>query len=168
MPKLDFNRVLRDTLAALTLALMGGLVVASWQQSRTVHLTLAAGASSGESYILGNGLKTVVERHYPRIRITLLQTGGTVENLKMLEDGRPTGRCAVRYSIRGQGSSRGCVIQRHLSAPGTEGLAGEESGRFARPAHCTGPEWRTIPVVSPCGGSFWPSPGGFSVCRRQR
>ena len=88
MPKLDFNRVLRNTLAALTLALMGGLVVASWQQSRTVHLTMAAGASSGESYILGNGLKTVVERHYPRIRITLLQTGGTVENLKMLEDGR--------------------------------------------------------------------------------
>src|SRR5580704_870174 len=88
MPKLDFNRVLRNTLAALTLALMGGLVVASWQQSRTVHLAMAAGASSGESYILGNGLKTVVERHYPRIRITLLQTGGTVENLRMLDEGR--------------------------------------------------------------------------------
>jgi uncharacterized protein len=67
---------------------MGGLVVASWQQSRTVHLTMAAGASSGESYILGHALKTVVERHYPRIRMTLLPTGGTVENLKMLEDGR--------------------------------------------------------------------------------
>jgi uncharacterized protein len=29
-----------------------------------------------------------VERHYPTIRITLLETGGTVENLQMLESGR--------------------------------------------------------------------------------
>ena len=30
----------------------------------------------------------MVERHNARIRITLLETGGTVENLQMLEDGR--------------------------------------------------------------------------------
>src|SRR5271167_3362426 len=88
MAKLDFNRVLRVTLIALSLVLIGGLALAWWQRSRTEHLTLAAGASSGESYILGNALKTVVERHYPKIRVTLLETGGTVENLRMLEDGR--------------------------------------------------------------------------------
>src|ERR1700733_12407431 len=88
MPKLDFNRVLRITLVSLSIGVIAGLAAAIWQRSKTEHLTMAAGASSGESYILGNGLKTVVERHYPRIRITLLQTGGTVENLKMLEDGR--------------------------------------------------------------------------------
>ena len=58
------------------------------QQSKTEYLTLAAGSSSGESYILGNALKKVVEQHYPKIRITLLETGGTVENLQMLENGR--------------------------------------------------------------------------------
>ena len=42
----------------------------------------------GKAIILGSALKTVVERHYPRIRITLLETGGTVENLQMLQDGR--------------------------------------------------------------------------------
>src|SRR3984957_15869317 len=88
MAKPDFNRVLRITLVALSLCLMGGLGIAWVQGSRTEHLTLAAGASSGESYILGSALKTVVERHYPRIRITLLETGGTVENLQMLQDGR--------------------------------------------------------------------------------
>ena len=88
MAKLDFNRVLRMTLVSLSVALVAGLAIALWQRAKTEHLTLAAGASSGESYILGNALKTVVERHYPRIRITLLETGGTVENLKMLEDGR--------------------------------------------------------------------------------
>jgi TRAP transporter TAXI family solute receptor len=49
---------------------------------------LAAGSKTGESYILGAALRTVVERHNPRIRIALLETGGTAENLRMLEDGR--------------------------------------------------------------------------------
>src|SRR5271170_2435532 len=88
MAKLDFNRLTQLTLAALTLGLVGGLAIILLQRSKTEYLTLAAGTSSGESYILGNALKTVVERHYPRVKITLLETGGTVENLQMLEDGR--------------------------------------------------------------------------------
>src|SRR5271156_1145995 len=88
MAKLGFNQVLRFALAAVSVTLIGGLAIAWWQRSRTEHLTLAAGASSGESYILGNALKTVVERHYPKIRMTLLETGGTVENLTMLQDGQ--------------------------------------------------------------------------------
>src|ERR1700756_5659767 len=88
MAKLDFNRVLRMTMVVLSVGLLVGLALAAWQRSKTEHLTLAAGASSGESYILGNALKTVVERHNPKVRIALLETGGTVENLRMLEDGR--------------------------------------------------------------------------------
>jgi TRAP transporter TAXI family solute receptor len=88
MAKPDFNRVLRLALVAATLCLFVILAVIYWQQSKVEHLTLAAGASSGESYLLGSALKTVVERHYPRIRITLRETGGTVENLQMLQDGR--------------------------------------------------------------------------------
>jgi TRAP transporter TAXI family solute receptor len=72
----------------LTASFLIGLGGFLWQQSRTRYLTLAAGDSSGESYILGSALKKVVERHYPRIRITLLETGGTVQNLEMLEEGR--------------------------------------------------------------------------------
>jgi uncharacterized protein len=88
MSRLDLNRVLRIALVALSVCLAAGLVTVSWQQSKVRYLTLAAGAPSGESYILGTALKTVVERHDPKIRIHLLETGGTVENLKMLEDGR--------------------------------------------------------------------------------
>jgi uncharacterized protein len=87
MVRLDFNHILRLALGALSLTLIAVLAVAGWQGSRTQHITLAAGASSGESYILGNALKTVVERHYPKIRITVLETGGTVENLTMLQAG---------------------------------------------------------------------------------
>jgi TRAP transporter TAXI family solute receptor len=88
MAKLDLNRALQLGLATLSLGLIAVLAAMWWQRSRTEYLILAAGASSGESYILGNALKTVVERHYPKIRLTVLETGGTVENLKMLEDGR--------------------------------------------------------------------------------
>jgi uncharacterized protein len=88
MAKLDLNRVLPVALAAASVCFVAGLAIVLWQRSGTQHLTMAAGDSRGESYILGQALKTVVERHYPRIRINLVQTGGTVENLAMLDQGR--------------------------------------------------------------------------------
>jgi hypothetical protein len=48
MGKLDFNRVLRIALVSLSAALVAGLAIALWQRAKTEHLTLAAGASSGE------------------------------------------------------------------------------------------------------------------------
>jgi uncharacterized protein len=85
---LDVNKVIRIVMLLLSASLLIGFAGVVWQQSRTQYLTLAAGDSGSESYILGRALKTLVERHYPRIRITLLETGGTVENLEMLEQGR--------------------------------------------------------------------------------
>jgi len=72
---------------ALSLMVIAALSFALWQRSKTQEFVLAAGSSTGESYILGNALKTVVQRHYPKIRIRLLETGGTVENLRMIEEG---------------------------------------------------------------------------------
>jgi uncharacterized protein len=86
--KLDFNRVVRLAVITVSLCVVAGAAIVLWQASRTQYLTMAAGAPGEESYILGDALKKVVERHYPRIRITLLKTGGTVENLQMLQDGR--------------------------------------------------------------------------------
>jgi uncharacterized protein len=85
---LDVNRVIRITLLILSVSFLIGIANVIWQQTRTQYLTLAAGDLSGDSYALGSALKTVVERHYPRIRITLVNTGGTVENLAALEAGR--------------------------------------------------------------------------------
>jgi TRAP transporter TAXI family solute receptor len=86
--RLEVNRIAQAALALLT---AGVLVLASamWMHSnRTERLTIAAGAASGESYILTQALKTVVERHYSRIRMDVLETSGTSENLKMLDEGR--------------------------------------------------------------------------------
>src|ERR1700761_9483589 len=88
MARVDINRVAQVMLSVFTLGVIAFLSILWIRQSRTQTLSLAAGASSGESYILSSALKTVVERHYPRIRLNILETGGTVENLRMLEDGR--------------------------------------------------------------------------------
>jgi uncharacterized protein len=86
--KLDVQRLIRNVLLLVSTTFLLGLVILLWQQTRTRSLTLAAGDASGDSYVLGSALKTVVEKHYPRIHITLVETGGTVENLAMLESGR--------------------------------------------------------------------------------
>ena len=88
MRRLDFNRLVQGALAVFTVGVIATLAIAWTGQSRKQTLTLAAGASSGESYILATALKSIVERHYPRVRLTILETGGTVQNLQMLEDGR--------------------------------------------------------------------------------
>ena len=88
MVRLELNKILLTAIAAASLAIIGGTVRAFFQGAKTQPLTLAAGSKTGESYLIGNALKTVVERHYPKIRIMLLETGGTVENLRMLDEGR--------------------------------------------------------------------------------
>jgi TRAP transporter TAXI family solute receptor len=81
------NKIVEVGMVVLSLALLVFLGTIAYQGSRVHYLTLAAGSPTGESYILSAALKTVVERHNPRIRITLRETGGTVENLRMLENG---------------------------------------------------------------------------------
>jgi uncharacterized protein len=88
MPKLNFNKLILSAVAALSIVIIAALGYAWFQSSKVQRLALAAGAPSGESYILGNALKKVVERHSPKVQIILLETNGTAENLKMLEDGR--------------------------------------------------------------------------------
>jgi uncharacterized protein len=88
MPKVSFSGIMRAMLVVLSLCLIAVPLIVWLQQSKTVTLTMAAGARGGESYILGNALKRVVERHYPKVRIELLETGGTVENLRLLDSGR--------------------------------------------------------------------------------
>lgn len=87
-PKLKLNRLLEIGLVVFSLTLIGFVASLLYQRSKVHHVAVAAGSSTGESYIVCAALKTVVERHNPGIRITLLETGGTVENLQMREEGQ--------------------------------------------------------------------------------
>jgi TRAP transporter TAXI family solute receptor len=80
-------------LAVLTLGMLslGLLMLVAWNlfnRNRTFNLTLAAGSSDGESYILSQAIAQVVENQYPRIHIRVVKTGGTTENLQFLEVGK--------------------------------------------------------------------------------
>ena len=90
MPKLDISRIVRLIIVAASVAFISSLAVVLWQASRKQHLTLAAGAAGGDSYILGNALKTVVERHYPRIRITLLRPAGQSRTCRCSKTAAPS------------------------------------------------------------------------------
>ncbi len=51
------------------------------------QLTLVAGDSEGESYIISQAIQKVVERK-TNINIKLVETGGTTQNLQMLQEGK--------------------------------------------------------------------------------
>ena len=54
---------------------------------KTYRLVLAAGSKDGESYILSQAIKQVVEARNSRIKIEVVETGGTKENIEKLEKG---------------------------------------------------------------------------------
>src|SRR5262245_65573433 len=77
-------------LSVVSLAIAAALVV-NWRERTRVHrVTIAAGSRTGESYLLGQALKTVTGRHHPNIELTILETGGTAESMALLEEGRVT------------------------------------------------------------------------------
>lgn len=86
--KLELNRIWLIGLLLLSAGLLGGVAFGVYRSTIVYRLRFAAGASTGESYILATALKTVVERHDSHVRITVVETGGTVENLRMLDRGQ--------------------------------------------------------------------------------
>jgi TRAP transporter TAXI family solute receptor len=73
----------------LGLAGIGGVVwgIARYH-SRSHVLQLASGSSTGEYYAFGQALATVVGRHHPYIRIEVLETEGSVQNIELVRDNR--------------------------------------------------------------------------------
>ncbi len=84
----------QDSLTKLVLLSLGcvsiGLVAAvTWQlvsRNMVYRLTLVAGNRDGESYILSKALEKVVEENQPHIQIDVMETGGTAENIKLIEE----------------------------------------------------------------------------------
>lgn len=71
--------------SAIAVALFGGLALVDRQ--RVYSLTVATGSNSGQYYAFGRALTEIVERHETRIQLTVLETAGSVDNVKLLESG---------------------------------------------------------------------------------
>jgi len=80
-----------STLTILGLGLVSGIVAAIvaahvFAHFRVYKLTIGAGSPQGESYAISSALAQVLQTHYPRIHLTVKETGGTAENLELLEN----------------------------------------------------------------------------------
>jgi TRAP transporter TAXI family solute receptor len=85
--KVDANRLSLATLAVISVLFCVMALKSAYELGRVERLTFAAGAKDGESYVLALALKQVVEQHHSRIRLEVRETGGTAENLRLLESG---------------------------------------------------------------------------------
>lgn len=85
MNRFDPSRIAIPLLAIASLLLIAGVGFWIYQSHRTWTVTIAAGAKGGESHVLATALKMVVEQQHPQLKITVRETGGTSENLALLE-----------------------------------------------------------------------------------
>ena len=69
-------------LAGAALLVVCGLIV--YGQFRTHEIKIAVGKPKSDTFAIMQAMKTVMARHYPRIRITLHETAGTEDNLNRL------------------------------------------------------------------------------------
>jgi TRAP transporter TAXI family solute receptor len=63
----------------------GGYLVYDDQQ--THNLVVAAGARSSEGFQLVQAIAEVVNRHHPKIEIEVIETGGSLDNSHLMDDG---------------------------------------------------------------------------------
>ncbi len=67
-------------------ALTGGIALRESAVSQRV--TIAAGPDEGEAYALATAIAEVTERHYPRLAVEVVETSGSGQNMRLLEEGR--------------------------------------------------------------------------------
>ena len=103
------NRVRAAGLVLISVLIIGVVSFVLHQQARVQRLTIAAGSREGESYAICAALRTRRGAHNPKIKIALLETAGTVENLRFLEEGA-SGRSGGRAG-RLRRPHHGCVVR---------------------------------------------------------
>jgi TRAP transporter TAXI family solute receptor len=87
--ELRLDRFLQQgVLALVILALITFIAYKFTQVNKVYPLTLAGGDSHSESYLLSRAIAQVVEANQPRLHLQVIPTGGTVENISLLEAGK--------------------------------------------------------------------------------
>ncbi len=76
------------TLGVLSVGLVGFTIGAIIWQNRPRKIKIAAGNTTGESYIIAQALAQVVKNHHPRYWIEVVETAGTKESLQILQEGK--------------------------------------------------------------------------------
>jgi TRAP transporter TAXI family solute receptor len=90
-------------LGVATILVATAAVRLAWQAFSVKHVTIAAGSSKQEGFVMMQALKNVVERRYPRLRLTLQETLDNKDTVSRLE--RDDAQLAVTQSDTDAGSS---------------------------------------------------------------
>jgi len=85
--KLQSEQVALILLVVVTVIVLATGATIAIGDTTTQHVVVAAGPSSSESAALMRAVKSVVERHYPNIRMTVAETADVADSLKRLERG---------------------------------------------------------------------------------
>lgn len=78
------TRVTLSVLVLSVVAAAGFAVLSVRNHTRVYTLTLATAAKDGEYYAFGQALSRVVAQHHPRLRIQVLETQGSQNNVELL------------------------------------------------------------------------------------
>jgi uncharacterized protein len=93
-------RVLASVVVAAALALAGAVVA-----QEKYSLSIATGGTGGVYYPLGGGLANILSKNVPGLQATAEVTGGSVDNLKLINSGKPY--IAFSMADAGQDAYRG-------------------------------------------------------------
>ena len=87
LAQLIARRFIAVLLALATAVLLGIAGSIAYGRLAGRDITIAAGSAEAESFVMMQALKTVAARYYPRIKVAVLETGGTGDSLKRLDKG---------------------------------------------------------------------------------
>lgn len=84
--ELKLDRVFQQVVLLIVIVALSLFIIFRFIEVNKVYrLSLAAGDSRSESYVLSQAIAQVIESNQPRLRINVVPTGGTVENIGLLE-----------------------------------------------------------------------------------
>jgi uncharacterized protein len=87
-PTLRERLISKIILAIVVFVLSLFIIFQSIATNKIYRLDFAAGDSHSESYILSQAIAQVINANQSRIQIKVIPTGGTVENIDLLEAGK--------------------------------------------------------------------------------
>lgn len=74
-------------LTMFVLLLVGASAYVYLDTSREERLVIAAGARSSEGFQLVESIAEVVRRHHPKLNIEVIETGGSLDNSRLIDEG---------------------------------------------------------------------------------
>jgi uncharacterized protein len=86
---LNLDRLIQKIILAIVILALSIFIIFKFIEVNKIYqLDFAAGDPRSESYILSSAIAQVITANQPRIHINIIPTGGTVENIDLLEAGK--------------------------------------------------------------------------------